>query len=81
MHPADFYTLARCDRGRAARHLLCYDGPGLRAFAADCANHLYERFAVRVPPEHILTIWQQVGLLQERRAHPALSQQKRTVGA
>lgn len=80
MHPAEFYTLARRDREQAAPHLLCYDWPGLQAFAADCAHHLYERFDVRVPPEHILITWQQVGLLQKRQAHLALSEQTRAVG-
>jgi hypothetical protein len=80
MHPADFYELVRCDRERAARHLHCYDGPGLRWFAVGCAQHLVERFAVPVPPEHVIHIWQHVALITEQQAQEALVLQERAVG-
>ena len=80
MHPADFYELARCDRERATRYLLCYDGPGLRWFAVGCAQHLVERFAVPVPPEHILHTWQHVALITKEQAHAALALQERVLG-
>lgn len=80
MHPADFYNLARHDRERAARHLLCYDGPGLRHFAVACARHLAERFGVEPPPEQVLTVWQRVGLLHAAQAETACGEHERTVG-
>lgn len=80
MHPADFYELARHDREQAARHLLRYDGPGLRWFAIGCAHHLVERFAVSVPPEHIIHTWQHVALITEQQAQDALALHERAVG-
>lgn len=80
MHPADFYELARADRERAARHLLCYDGPGLHWFASGCAQHLYERFEVRIPPEQIVLTWQRVALINEQQAKEALALHERSVG-
>lgn len=80
MHPADFYTLAQRDREQAARHLHCYDGPGLRWFAAGCAQHLFEHFAVAVPPEHIIHTWQHMALINEQQAQDALALQERAVG-
>lgn len=80
MHPADFYELVRRDREQAARHLLCYDGLGLRWFAAGCAHHLYECFAVLVPPKHVVHTWQHMALITEQQAQNALAFQERAVG-
>lgn len=80
MHPADFYEFARRNGELAARHLLYYDGPGLWQFAAECAQHLYERFALHVPPDHVLAILPHVNLLSEQQAQVAFAVQERAVG-
>jgi hypothetical protein len=80
MHPANFYTLARRDRRRAIRHLLSYDALGLRRLAGACAQHLFEQFAVRVPANHVLAIWQRVGLISEPQAEAAQGAEEHAVG-
>jgi hypothetical protein len=80
MHPIDFYELAQRDREQAARHLRCYDAPGLRWFADACAQHLHARFGVCVPPDDVLSTWQHVTLVSEQQAQEALVLQERAVG-
>jgi hypothetical protein len=80
MHPIDFYELAQRDRAHAADHLRRYDAPGLRWFADTCAEHLYERFAVRVPVDQVLNTWRRVALVSEQQVAEALTLRERAVG-
>jgi hypothetical protein len=80
MHPVDFYELAQHDRKQVARHLRCYDAPGLRWFADACAQHLLERFGVSVPPGAVLGTWQHVALVSERQVQEATKLQERAIG-
>lgn len=80
MEPADFYALARRDRARATRALLCYDARGLWRLATACAEYLFAHYGVHIAPDHVLTIWQRTALVGTPHVDAALQHREHMVG-